>query len=274
MADFICPVCALPLELYDRVYRCDNNHCFDKSKYGYVNLLRSNSSSAKRHGDDRLMIRARRDFLSKGYYSFLLDGLCDICAEYAPANALLIDAGVYMPTLDKVAAQLTGKPVTLALTHGHGDHVGSARLFPEVWLHAADTALLRSNLPDYQGEIKLLADGDVIDLGGRQIEVLYTPGHTFGSTNLLLFAGPFSALANTCERTIEYMEKNGIEKLYPGHYHGDNPETLQRVKDELTLSREVLSGKRKGEAGEANGLNRFVRDFGVTIRYNDPEALR
>ena len=208
-------------------------------------------------------------------------------------RALLIDAGVYMPTLDKVAAQLTGKPVTLALTHGHGDHVGSARLFPEVWLHAADTALLRSNLPDYQGEIKLLSDGDVIDLGGRQIEVLYTPGHTFGSitffdktnrygfsgdafgsTNLLLFAGPFSALANTCERTIEYMEKNGIEKLYPGHYHGDNPETLQRVKDELTLSREVLSGKRKGEAGEANGLNRFVRDFGVTIRYNDPEALR
>ena len=93
MADFICPVCALPLELYDGVYRCDNNHCFDKSKYGYVNLLRSNSSSAKRHGDDRLMIRARRDFLSKGYYSFLLDGLCDICAEYAPANALLIDAG-------------------------------------------------------------------------------------------------------------------------------------------------------------------------------------
>ncbi len=208
-------------------------------------------------------------------------------------RALLIDAGVYMPTLDKVAAQLTGKPVTLALTHGHGDHVGSARLFPEVWLHAADTALLRSNLPDYQGEIKLLSDGDVIDLGGRQIEVLYTPGHTFGSitffdktnhygfsgdafgsTNLLLFAGPFSALANTCERTIEYMEKNGIEKLYPGHYHGDNPETLQRVKDVLTLSREVLSGKRKGEAGEANGLNRFVRDFGVTIRYNDPEALR
>ncbi len=208
-------------------------------------------------------------------------------------RALLIDAGVYMPTLDKVAAQLTGKPVTLALTHGHGDHVGSARLFPEVWLHAADTALLRSNLPDYQGEIKLLSDGDIIDLGGRQIEVLHTPGHTFGSitffdktnrygfsgdafgsTNLLLFAGPFSALANTCERTIEYMEKNGIEKLYPGHYHGDNPETLQRVKDELTLSREVLSGKRKGEAGEANGLNRFVRDFGVTIRYNNPEALR
>ena len=93
MADFICPVCGLPLNLSERVFRCGNNHCFDKSKYGYVNLLRSNSSSAKRHGDDRLMIRARRDFLSKGYYSFLLDELCEICGKYAPDGALLIDAG-------------------------------------------------------------------------------------------------------------------------------------------------------------------------------------
>ena len=35
-----------------------------------------------------------------------------------------------------------------------------------------------------------------------------------------------------------------------------------------------VAGKRKGEAGEANGLNRYVRDFGVTIRYNEPDALR
>ena len=122
---------------------------------------------------------------------------------------------------------------------------------------------------------------------------MHTPGHTsgsitffdkenhygfsgdaFGSTNLLLFAGTFKTLINTCTRAAEYMQKNGIVKLYPGHYHGDNPETLQRVKDELTLSREVLSGKRKGEVGEANGLNRYVRDFGVTIRYNDPDALK
>ena len=208
-------------------------------------------------------------------------------------RALVIDAGVYIPFLDRIVATLTDKPVTLALTHGHGDHVGSVGCFPEVWLNSADTGLMLSNLEKYEGESKSLADGEIIDLGGRQIEVLYTPGHTigsitffdkanhygfsgdaFGSTNLLLFAGPFSAFANTCIRTIDYMEKNGIEKLYPGHYHGDNPETLQRVKDELTLSRDVLSGKRKGEVEEANGLNRYVRDFGVTIRYSDPEALR
>ena len=71
------------------------------------------------------------------------------------------------------------------------------------------------------------------------------------------------------------MQKNGIEKLYPGHYHGDNPETLQRVLDEKKMAQEVLSGNRKGVEDHSNGnLNRVVTDFGVNIRYNDPEALK
>ena len=97
---------------------------------------------------------------------------------------------------------------------------------------------------------------------------MHTPGHTsgsitffdkenhygfsgdaFGSTNLLLFAGPFKTLINTCTRAAEYMQKNG-------------------------MSQEVLSGKRKGTPDSANGLNRSVTDFGVTIRYNDPDALK
>ena len=207
-------------------------------------------------------------------------------------RALVIDAGAWMPHLDKAIAQLTDKPTTLVITHAHGDHVGGVVCFPEVWVHPADTVLI-GDAEGYDGEIKFLADGEIIDLGGRQLEVLHTPGHTFGSitlfdkarhygfsgdsfgsTNLLLFAGPFSAFANTCIRTAAYMEKNGIEKLYPGHYHNGNVETLQRVKDELTLSRDVLSGKRKGVEENANGLNRYVRDFGVTIRYYAPDALK
>ena len=209
-------------------------------------------------------------------------------------KALVIDAGTYMPHLDQVVAQLTGKPVMMALTHGHGDHVGGAVCFPEVWIHPADTALISGRRGAYQGEIHYLEDGQVIDLGGRQVEVLHTPGHTsgsvtffdkehhygfsgdaFGSTNLLLFGGTFKDLINTCTRTADYMQKNGIVKLYPGHYHGDNPETLQRVLDEKKMSQEVLSGKRKGTPDSgSNGLNRFVNDFGVTIRYNDPQALQ
>ena len=204
-------------------------------------------------------------------------------------KALVIDAGSRMPHLDKAVAALTGKPVIMALTHGHGDHIGGIGCFPEVWVHPDDASMLRR----YEGKVNLLEDGQVFDLGGRQIEVMHTPGHTlgsvtffdkehhygfsgdaFGSTNLLLFGGTFKTLINTCTRTAEYMQKNGIEKLYPGHYHGDNPETLQRVLDEKKVSEEVLSGKRKGSPDNSNGLNRVVTDYGFNIRYNDPAALK
>lgn len=91
--NFICPVCRESLAEEEKIYKCKNGHCFDKSKFGYVNLLQSQKSSAKRHGDDRVMIRARRDFLDRGYYSFLRDALCDICNENLMNGAAVIDAG-------------------------------------------------------------------------------------------------------------------------------------------------------------------------------------
>ncbi len=91
--NFICPVCREALAEEEKLYKCGNRHCFDKSKFGYVNLLQSQKSSAKRHGDDRVMIRARRDFLDKGYYGFLRDTLTDICDEVLASGASVIDAG-------------------------------------------------------------------------------------------------------------------------------------------------------------------------------------
>lgn len=93
MSEFICPVCGERLENGGGFLRCDKNHCFDKSKFGYVNLLLSQSSGAKRHGDDRVMVRARRDFLNAGYYSFLLEEVCGLCVKYLPKNAIILDAG-------------------------------------------------------------------------------------------------------------------------------------------------------------------------------------
>lgn len=206
-------------------------------------------------------------------------------------RALLIDAGTYMPKLDRIAAMLTDKPVMLALTHLHGDHAGAIDCFPEIWMNPNDTVLIPNPNP-YKGKINYLADGEIIDLGGRQIEVMYTPAHTsgsttffdkehhygfsgdaFGSTNLLLFGGTFKQLIATTSRTAAYMQKHGIEKLFPGHYQG-NPETLQRILDEKKMSEEVLSGKRQGEKNNTSGLNSYIYDYGVHIRYNAPEALK
>lgn len=93
MLHFICPVCKREISLSERTYKCENNHCFDLSKDGYVNLLMSQQSSLKRHGDDKLMVKARRDFLGKGFYNELRQALCDTLKETLPESASIIDVG-------------------------------------------------------------------------------------------------------------------------------------------------------------------------------------
>lgn len=209
-------------------------------------------------------------------------------------KALLIDVGTKIPNLDKIVASLTDKEIILVATHVHPDHTGSAvNLFDEIWINAGDYPSVATQMKGYKGKISFLQDGQVFDLGGREIEVIFTPGHTpgstsffdkaagygfsgdaFGSTNLLLSTN-FSTLIATTTRVAEYMEKNGISFTYSGHYHGDNPETLQRVKDLTRMSREVLSGERQGKKNLGMmGLNAYVEDFGVTIRYRDPEGIK
>jgi len=208
------------------------------------------------------------------------------------SRAVLIDAGTSIADLDKIVASITRKPVLLAATHAHPDHTGSAiNYFPELYINPADAG--SPFLANYKGKILPLKDGQVIDLGGRSLEVVFTPGHTpgsttfidrnagygfsgdsFGSGNLLVF-GSFSMLIETCQKASAYMEKYGIKYFYPGHYNGRNLETKQRVDDLLALSRDILSGKIKGEASSRGmmGMNLVVSACGVRINYSE-NALR
>ncbi|MBQ7936168.1 MAG: methyltransferase domain-containing protein [Clostridia bacterium] len=89
-----CPVCHAPLKEEERRYCCPAGHSFDKAKQNYVNLLQSQRSSARTHGDDREMVVARRAFLEKGYYSSLRDTLTEKVYFYTEKNApVLVDAG-------------------------------------------------------------------------------------------------------------------------------------------------------------------------------------
>ncbi len=93
MLKFSCPVCGNFLYQDDKTYKCERNHCFDIAKQGYVNLLQSQQSHLKRHGDDKLMIKARYDFLNGGYYAPLMKTLCNAVDSYLPDKASIIDAG-------------------------------------------------------------------------------------------------------------------------------------------------------------------------------------
>lgn len=205
-------------------------------------------------------------------------------------KAILIDAGTKIPGLKKIVESITSKPVTLLATHVHGDHTGEAvNEFDKIYINPGDNELIPANVKDFfKGEILYLKDGEKIDLGGRVIDVIFTPGHTngsvsffdkdknygfsgdaFGSGNLLLFTD-FTTLKNTCEKVIPYLEKNNIKFMYPGHYWGDNLETTQRVKDLKTISDDVLSGKIKADknTGDNYGLDNIIDKFGVKVNYN------
>ena len=205
-------------------------------------------------------------------------------------KALLIDAGTKIKDLDKIVATITKKPVMLVATHVHPDHVGeSIDVFPELYINQADTVNIPQFMPNYKGTVKYLKDEQLIDLGGRTIEVVFTPAHTPGSTSFidkaagygfsgdsfgsgnLLLTGDFSTLLATCQKMSSIMEKNGIKILYPGHYFGKNVETKQRVDDEATISRDVLSGKLKGTANPNGmlGLDQIINLYGVRINYNE-----
>ena len=201
-------------------------------------------------------------------------------------RAVLIDAGTKIADLDKIAGSITQKPIMLVATHAHPDHTGSAiNYFPELYINPADAA--SPFLKDYRGKVIGLRDGEIIDLGGRSLEVVFTPGHTpgsitlidknagygfsgdsFGSGNLLLF-GTFSTLLETCQKMSAIMGKSGIKYLYPGHYMGKNVETKQRVDDMATISKDVLAGKVKGEAGTRGAGNLVINAHGVRINYSE-----
>ena len=209
-------------------------------------------------------------------------------------RAILIDAGTYIPDLDKIVAKITSKPVTMMLTHAHGDHVGGVGPFTEVYLNAGDMTIVPNNMRNYKGQIRYLNDGQVIDLGGREIEVIFTPGHTpgsatffdkakhygfsgdaFGSTNLLVFTN-LSTVMYTAERIENYMKKHDIRFLFPGHYSGDNLESPQRVTDIKNMCREVLDGVRKPTASNGNngGMDMMVDDKGVRINFSSRTGMK
>ena len=88
---FSCPVCGEKLNISENRCACKSGHSFDLARGGYFNLLLSNTASA--HGDNKEMVLARRDFLSRGYYSRLAERVSQLTCLYTPACGALLDAG-------------------------------------------------------------------------------------------------------------------------------------------------------------------------------------
>jgi glyoxylase-like metal-dependent hydrolase (beta-lactamase superfamily II) len=128
-------------------------------------------------------------------------------------RALLFDTGMGISDIKKVTAELTKLPILVLNSHTHDDHVGGNWQFPDVY--GMDTDFTRKNAlgsqEDAQAEVTpdqicgtipagfdpktyvtrpwkitaVILDGDRLDLGGRKLEVLATPGHTPDAISLI-----------------------------------------------------------------------------------------
>jgi glyoxylase-like metal-dependent hydrolase (beta-lactamase superfamily II) len=84
-----------------------------------------------------------------------------------------------------IAAAVNGRRVTtIALTHGHNDHINAAADLQDlvdapILLHPADLMLWSVVYPD-RGPDGTLAAGGVVAAGGEELGVLHTPGHSPG----------------------------------------------------------------------------------------------
>jgi glyoxylase-like metal-dependent hydrolase (beta-lactamase superfamily II) len=113
-------------------------------------------------------------------------------------RACVIDTMNGYNDLDAAVRKITDKPVTVVNTHGHPDHIFGNMYFQEAYLHPADLELAREFVqhPDFlkmcreNGRafppFREIHPGDIIDLGGRTLEVFALPGHTPGGILLLL----------------------------------------------------------------------------------------
>ncbi len=129
-------------------------------------------------------------------------------------SALLFDTGNGIGDIKAVVEQLTDEPVRVLNSHSHFDHIGGNYQFDDVLSIATEFTLARTggiqsdevrmeaspealckSLPEGVTEAshqtrpfsitETIAEGDVVDIGGRRLEVLHVPGHTDDSIALL-----------------------------------------------------------------------------------------
>jgi glyoxylase-like metal-dependent hydrolase (beta-lactamase superfamily II) len=153
-------------------------------------------------------------------YAIYEDGQYEEAISYllvGEASALLVDTGNGIANLRARCRALTHLPLMVVNTHHHIDHVGSNYLFDDIAAFDDEQGLARRTaalgylhekarnyigpgvvwkdypagfdpstycIPPYR-VTRWLEGGEVIDLGGRRVEILHTPGHSPDSICLL-----------------------------------------------------------------------------------------
>ena len=178
-----------------------------------------------------------------------MEANCYILYHPDKGEGLIIDPGAEGPRLIRFIKEKRISILYIINTHGHPDHTGANREVKEhtqapILIHQYDAPMLTRSesvislvFPsEYSSPPAdtLLKGGDLIECAGRELKVLYTPGHTPGGISLLtedsiftgdtLFSGSIGrsdlpggspeVLLNSIDKILSLDENLTI---YPGH---------------------------------------------------------
>jgi glyoxylase-like metal-dependent hydrolase (beta-lactamase superfamily II) len=179
-------------------------------------------------------------------------------------RGILLDTGMGIGDIHRLVRETTDKPITVVNSHYHWDHIGDNHRFNHIAIHAAEAHSLEQDpsqetlrhamrADNFWGPVphdfdpgdyhilpskadQSLEDGDVLELGGRSLRVLHTPGHSPGSICLLskeegllftgdtVYAGPlYVQLEDSDLSTYHESIKRlgdlapGLQLILPGH---------------------------------------------------------
>lgn len=221
--------------------------------------------------------------IGKGMYLITAPPLSNhIFLVLGKEKAMLIDTGLGLGSLRSVVEDITELPIILINTHGHPDHCGGNAEFTNTYMNLSDRDVFEAKC-SYEARYKELSgrnitgldklqgtpalpnpveDGQIFDLGGREMMIIYTPGHTKGSICIYdgksksLFAGdnimagntdilePFAANISDYRKALLKLSSLDIEKIYAGHSPYEVMPSV--IVNKITCTDRILNGE-KGE---------------------------
>jgi len=160
-------------------------------------------------------------------------------------DCIIIDPGCYFEEersqLSQFIEQMQLNPMMLLNTHGHLDHVFGNKYVAEKYqltphihpleratLEYAPTSGLLYNMPfdHYSGPLADVLTGQIIEIGGDKLKVLFTPGHSPGSISLYCAEQSFVISGDV-------LFKNSVGRTdLPG---GDFDVLIQSIRNELLV---------------------------------------
>ncbi|GHU88075.1 hypothetical protein FACS1894202_03560 [Clostridia bacterium] len=221
-------------------------------------------------------------------------------------KAVLIDSGYGTLDLETLVRGVYGGPVTILNTHGHLDHVGGNRFFPSYMPKEDIDLYARHSDPEFLKGMKLhvfpraeahAIDFERLDLGGRVLEIIATPGHTKGSVcvldtaNKAIFVGDTFNFISTwlgtedstsvteykssLEKLIQIAKQYGIKDFHSGHNFGAmHMKTLQNYRHCCEI---ILASDKKQkwvDMGLNKGYNTRYRLSMITWQRKESQQTR